>query len=217
MTTTRPKASASGENTTAEPSVNGLAWWFGWHPAKTVLGLTVAGVVVGTFVDALVLSSVVGPLAGLTVWYWGVREVNGNYEAYEDWFTAKSERAAERGVLIDDGTSHSLTSFYGESPLLIEPLDTFCVTVFTMADTSVNVNEGAEYDMRSLDGVDGGKDRELFYDQISAVESRRESGGRSRLDVRLPGSEDLVVDSNDTETVEAIVTQLRRRVREAKR
>ncbi|GAA0726157.1 hypothetical protein GCM10009060_23480 [Halorubrum trapanicum] len=199
-----------------EEDVNEIQWKLGWNPKITIIAVTVLFTIVGAAIDAVGTFFVLGILAGGAVYVWGTRTINDNYDSFLSRFISESERKGARGIEVDSANTYSLTYGMGDSPPLVEPSKTYKTNTLVVTDASVNVNKGAEFDMKSRESVAGGSNRELYYDQISAVESHQD-GRRSVLEIRTSGGDTIGVGSTNTDTVDAAMSDVRKRVREAKR
>lgn len=198
-----------------EEDVSGLRWKIGWSPWLTIIGISVLAVLIGSVADIIAPMFVLGLLAGVAIYYWGTQEVNNHYKELLQQFISESERKGARGINVDDANSYSLTYGHGDSPFFVEPSRTYETTTIIVSDTSVNVNLGAEYDMKNRSSVAGGTNRELYYDQISAVESHQD-GSRSVLEIGTSGGDNIEIGSTSTDTVDAAMRDVREKVREAK-
>lgn len=199
----------------AEMEANGLAWTAGWHPKGVILGLGVLGGVVGAAVDAIGILFALGLIAGVAVWFWGTREINGSYAGLLEDYILKSEETAARGIEVTDASTYTLTYGSTDSSLLVKPSRTYYNTSLVLTDTSANINKGSEYNMMTREGVGGGSNRELFYDQIAAVESHQ-NGDYTALQIRTSGGDSLEMESSNTDMVDKALSDLRTRVRNAK-
>ena len=199
--------------------INGFAWRIGWSPWLTVLGV----MVVMTAIAALILeegsqiggAAFIGLLAGFAIYFWGTREVNANYEELLQRFVSKTERQAARGIDVAEASTYSLTWGNGESPIFVDPSRTYFTTTLVVTGTSVNINEGAKYEMDARNSKGGGTNRELFYDQITAVDSHQD-GNYSTMEIRTAGGESIEVGSGVTETVDAAISEVRKQLRNVK-
>lgn len=198
-----------------EEDVSGIKWKLGWSPWLTIIGITILAVLIGSIVDVIGPMFILGLMAGVAVYYWGTQEVNNNYKELLTQFISESERKGARGIEVDDAESYSLTYGRGDSPFFVEPSKTYETTTIIVSDASVNVNLGAEYDMENRSSVAGGTNRELYYDQISAVESHQD-GSRSILEISTSGGDNIEIGSTNTDTVDAAMRDVRDKVREAK-
>lgn len=203
----------------AEEDVNGFAWWFGWHPGPTIIGVMVFVSVIGFMaVDGagqIIGVAVLGLIVGFVVHFWGTREVNANYKDLLIEFESKAERTAARGIEVSGAETHSLTWGSGKSPMLVNAFPTYRTSTLVVTGTSVNINEGAKFDMVGREGAGGGTNRELFYDQITAVDSHQD-GMFSKLKINTSGGESIDVGSGATETVDAAISAVRKKLREVK-
>lgn len=199
-----------------EENVSGIQWKLGWSPWLSILGVTIAFTIVGAAIDAIGMFFVIGLIGGIGVYFWGTREINDNYETLLSQFISESERKGARGIEADSANTYSLTYGLGDSPPLVEPSKTYKTNTLVVTDASANVNKGATYDMKKRSSAAGGSNRELYYDQISAVESHQD-GNRSVLEIRTSGGDTIEIGSTNTDTVDQAMSDVRKRVRKAKR
>lgn len=198
-----------------EENVNGFAWRIGWSPWLTIIGMMFIGLVIGAVIDAIAPLAGVGLLAGIAIYFYGTRVVNSNYEDLLDKFVSQTERSAARGIDVANSTTYTLTRGNGSSPIFVQASKIYTTTTLVVTGTSVNVNSGAEYQMVSRNAAKGGSNRELFYDQITAVESHQD-GNYSTLEIRTSGGESIEVGSGLTDTVDAAISEIRKRLRDVK-
>ena len=203
----------------ADEDVNGFAWRVGWSPWLTVLGITfVVTAIAAAITDEggeIGGAAFFALVAGFAVYFWGTREVNANYEELLERFVSKTERQAARGIDVAEASTYSLTWGNGESPILVKPSRTYFTTTLVVTGTSVNINEGAQYRMDKRNPKSGGTNRELFYDQITAVDSHQD-GDYSTMEIRTAGGESIEVGSGVTETVDAAISEVRKQLRKVK-
>lgn len=196
-------------------NVNNVRWKIGWSPWIVIIGVTVVFALVGVAVDRIGPFLALGILSGIITWYYGVREINAKYQSFVEQFVGESERNAKRGIDIEDAKLYNLTYNSGSSPLLVTPSDNYYNTTIVISETSINLNEGAEYDMESRSGVGGGTNKELYYDQVTGVQSHQD-GTFTELEIKTSGGESTRISSVATDTVDQIVSEVRQRVRETK-
>lgn len=203
----------------AEEDVNGIAWWIGWNFWITIIGVMLIVAMIGfmTVDEAGQIGAIAffGLLAGFAVYFWGTRVVNANYQELLSRFVSQAERNAARGIDVAEAGSYSLTWGNGKSPPFVKPSRIYRTTTLVVTGTSVNINEGAKYIMASREAGSGGTNRELFYDQITAVDSHQD-GNHSTLEIRTAGGESIEVGSGATETVDAAISAVRKRLRDVK-
>jgi len=199
----------------ADDDINGFVWRIGWSPWLTILGITILAIIVGAVIDAIAALAGVGLLLGIGVYFYGTRVVNANYEHLLDQFISETERSAARGIEVANSSTYSLTWGSGSSPIFVEPSSVYETTTLVVTGTSVNINQGAEYTMPSRGQKSGGSNMEFFYDQITAVESHQD-GTKSTLELRTSGGESLEVGSGATDTVDAAISEIRKRLRDVK-
>lgn len=195
--------------------VNNIRWKIGWSPWSVIIGITVVFTLIGAGVEEVGAFFVLGILAGVITWYWGVREINDKYRPFVKKFIGESERNAKRGIDVEDANLYNLTYNSGSSPLLVEPSDTYYNTTIVVTETSINLNKGAEYDMKSRSGVGGGTNKEIYYDQVTGVQSHQD-GAFTELEIKTSGGGSTRISSSATDTVDEVVSQVRQRVREIK-
>ncbi|MCQ4332350.1 zinc ribbon domain-containing protein [Natronomonas sp. F2-12] len=204
---------------TAEEDVNGIAWWIGWNFWITIIGITLIVATIGFMVvdqaGQIGIITFFGLLAGFGIYFWGTRVVNANYEELLNRFVSQAERSAARGIDVAEAGTYSLTRGNGKSPPFVKPSRTYRTTTLVVTGTSVNINQGAKYNMASREAGSGGTNRELFYDQITAVDSHQD-GNYSTLEIRTAGGESIEVGSGATETVDAAISAVRKRLRDVK-
>lgn len=187
----------------------------GWNPKMVIAALGVVGAVVGAAIDFTAGLLTLGLVAGAAVWFWGTREINAKYSTLLQEYVSKAEQTAAKGIEAAEATTYTLTYGDSDSPLLVKPSKTYYNTALVLTDTSANINKGSEYDMKAREGIGGGSNRELFYDQIAAVESHQD-GDYTELQIRTSGGDSLAIGSTNTETVDAALSDLRNRIRNAK-
>ncbi|APW97333.1 hypothetical protein CHINAEXTREME_05900 [Halobiforma lacisalsi AJ5] len=195
--------------------VNNIRWKIGWSPWSVIIGVTVVFTLIGAGVEEVGAFFVLGILAGVITWYWGVREINDKYRPFVKKFIGESERNAKRGIDVEDANLYNLTYNSGSSPLLVEPSDTYYNTTIVVTETSINLNKGAEYDMKSRSGVGGGTNKEIYYDQVTGVQSHQD-GAFTELEIKTSGGGSTRISSSATDTVDEVVSEVRQRVREIK-
>ncbi|MGQ3329256.1 hypothetical protein [Halorubrum sp. FL23] len=200
---------------TDDGSVNNVRWKIGWSPWAVTIGVTIVFTLIGAGVDQPGLLFVLGIFAGIITWYWGVREINANYRSFVQKFIGESERNAKRGIDLDEAKLYNLTYNSGSSPLLVKASDTYYNTTIVVSETSINLNEGAEYDMKSRSGVGGGTNKEIYYDQVTGVQSHQD-GTFTELEIKTSGGGSTRISSAATDTVDEVVSEVRQRVREIK-
>jgi len=199
----------------ADGDVNGFVWKIGWSPWLTTLGVTIIAIIVGAIIDAIAPLAGVGLLLGIGIYFYGTRVINGNYEHLLDQFISETERGAARDIEVANSSTYSLTWGVTSSPIFVEPWKVYKTTTLVVTGTSVNINQGAKYTMSSRVKKAGGTNREFFYDQITAVESHQD-GTNSTLELRTSGGESVTVGSGATDTVDAAISEIRKRLREVK-
>lgn len=196
-------------------SVNNVRWKIGWSPWRVIIGVTIAITLIGAAVERPGVFFVLGVFAGIVTWYWGVREINANYNAFLQKFIGESERNAKRGINLDEANLYNLTYYSGNSPVFVEASDKYTNTTIVVSETSINLNRGAEYDMRSRSGNGGGTNEELYYDQVTGVQSHQD-GTFTELEIKTSGGDSTRVSSAATDTVDQVVSEVRKRIREIK-
>lgn len=199
----------------ADEDINGFAWKIGWSPWLTTLGITIIAIIVGAVIKAIAPLAGVGLLLGIGIYFYGTRVVNANYEHLLNQFISESERSAARGIEVANSSTYSLTWGTASSPIFVKPSKIYKTTTLVVTGTSVNINQGAKYTMSSRAKKAGGSNREFFYDQITAVESHQD-GTTSTLELRTSGGESIEVGSGATDTVDAAISEIRKRLREVK-
>jgi len=200
---------------TDDGNVNNVRWKIGWSPWAVIIGVTIVFTLIGAGVEQVGAFFVLGILTGIITWYWGVREINGKYQSFVQKFIGESERNAKRGIDVDDAKLYNLTYNSGSSPLLVKPSDAYYNTTIVVSETSINLNKGAEYDMTSRSGVGGGTNKELYYDQVTGVQSHQD-GAFTELEIKTSGGGSTRISSAATDTVDEVVSEVRQRVREIK-
>ncbi|WP_324664309.1 hypothetical protein [Haloarcula sediminis] len=195
--------------------INGFVWKIGWSPWLTTLGVTVLAIIVGAVVKAIAPLAGVGLLLGVGIYFYGTRVINANYEHLLDQFISETERGAARDIDVANSSTYSLTWGVTSSPIFVEPWKVYKTTTLVVTGTSVNINQGAKYTMSSRAKKAGGTNREFFYDQITAVESHQD-GTHSTLELRTSGGESIEVGSGATDTVDAAISEIRKRLRDVK-
>ncbi|WP_128903745.1 coiled-coil domain-containing protein [Halorubrum amylolyticum] len=200
---------------TDDGSVNNVRWKIGWSPWAVIIGVTIVFTLIGAGVEQVGPFFVLGILTGIVTWYWGVREINAKYKSFVQKFIGESERNAKRGIDLEDAKLYNLTYNSGSSPLLVKPSDMYFNTTIVVSDTSINLNEGAKYDMTSRSGVGGGTNKEIYYDQVTGVQSHQD-GTFTELEIKTSGGDSTRISSIATDTVDEVVSEVRQRVREIK-
>ncbi|MHC3438627.1 hypothetical protein ACYJ1Y_11135 [Natrialbaceae archaeon A-gly3] len=195
--------------------VNNLRWRIGWSPWLVVIGVTVLFSIVGAAAEEIGAFFILGLLAGMIVWYWGVREINEKYHDFVQKFVGEAERNARRMVEIDDANLYNLTYGSGNSPPLVKASDTYTNTTIVVMPNSININEGAEYDMEVRDTTTGGTNDEIYYDQVTNVRSHQ-NGVYTVLEISTSGGDAIEITSNDTDTVDEVVSEVREGIRRSK-
>lgn len=199
----------------ADEDINGFVWKIGWSPWLTTLGVTIIAIIVGAVIKAIAPLAGVGLLLGIGIYFYGTRVVNANYEHLLNQFISESERSAARGIEVANSSTYSLTWGTASSPIFVKPSKIYKTTTLVVTGTSVNINQGAKYTMSSREKKAGGSNREFFYDQITSVESHQD-GTRSTLELRTSGGESIEVGSGATDTVDAAISEIRKRLRDVK-
>ncbi|WP_200531143.1 hypothetical protein [Halorubrum sp. LN27] len=200
---------------TDDGNVNNVRWKIGWSPWSIIIGTTVVFSLIGAGVNEAGIFFVLGILSGMIAWYWGVREINAKYQSFVQKFIGESERNAKRGIDLEEAKLYNLTYNSGSSPLLVKPADTYYNTTIVVSETSINLNKGAEYDMKSRSGVGGGTNKEIYYDQVTGVQSHQD-GAFTELEIKTSGGGSTRISSAATDTVDEVVSEVRQRVREIK-
>jgi hypothetical protein len=171
---------------------------------------------IGVVADAIFVAILLGLLAGVVVWYYGVQEINRNYTPYVQQFLSETERAAERTIHAEDLSTYSFLHSTGKSPPFVEPADRYYATILNITAKSVTVTEDAEYDLVAREQVGRGRRHELFYDQITAVESYQDSEQQNTLEIRTADAGSITVRSTDEAKIKDGASRLRQHVRDAK-
>lgn len=192
--------------------INGIAWMAGWNPKLVIAGTAVLGLMIGTGVDAIMPLLVVGIAAGIGIWFWGTKEINSKYQYLLDEFVEVTEEIASDPDVDDTFT---LVRYSGSSPPLVEPHENYHASHLALTDVDVKINQGAEYNMKRRDGAGGGSNKTLFYDQIENIETEETNDYTVlRMDT---GNNDIVIGSTNLDIVTSAESELRQRMRQARR
>jgi len=217
-----PPASDASAGTHQSPtdsgqSIDDTRWKIGWSPGVTVIGALIAGAVIGVLIDAPAIMAVLGLVAGLAVWLWGQREVNENYRTLLENFRDASRLKVERSIGgLNVSSMHTFISSSGGSPMLIEPARAYSATHMLFGDTSVVINREYEYDIKERRTLQGGEQRELFYDQISNVKTDSYANF-AELDITLSSGDRETIRSLNPSGLDDVKSDLQRRMRTARR
>lgn len=195
---------------------NTLRWKLGWSPWLVIGSIVLVSTIVGVVLEATGWFLILGLAAGFGTWYWGVVEINDSYRPYIEGFLSRSAQNAKRGIDVEDGDLYNLTYTSGQSPPLVEPDDTYSNTTIVVTETSINLNKGATYDMKSRSGSGGGTNEEIYYDQVTGVQSHQ-GGNVTELEIQMSGGNSTKIRSNKTDTVDSVVSDVRQRVRKLKK
>lgn len=98
---------------------NGLAWWVGWRPKRTIIVLFFIGLILGIAFDSIVFLSFIGMVAAVGLWGWGVSVINTNFIPLRDEFFESSRSQAENTLGFDPEEtqdSYNLRLGVGNSP-----------------------------------------------------------------------------------------------------
>ncbi|WP_408960442.1 hypothetical protein [Natrinema sp. 74] len=99
--------------------------------------------------------------------------------------------------------------------MLVEPASAYENTTIVLTETSISLYGGAEYDMKSRSGRDGGDTSEIYYDQLTGVRSKQERDV-TELEIQTSGGDSTRITSYATDTVDELVSEIRHRIRELK-
>lgn len=197
--------------------IDDTRWKIGWSPLLVIFPLTLIGALIGWNTDNLVVFSAAGLLAGLGIWYLGVQEVNSKYPPLlDDFQDTTRKRVADETGGITVNSMYTFVSPMGDSPPLIKPAKTYSVAHLIFGDTSLLINKAFQYDMENRTTYRGGEQSELFYDQISNVQSENYSN-YATLQVSLSSGEIAEIPSRDPQSVEAVKSELQENIRAARR
>ncbi|NHN61082.1 MULTISPECIES: HEAT repeat domain-containing protein [Halorussus] len=198
-------------------TINGTRWTIGWSPKQVIVGFLIGGVVVGAMAEAVGAFAFVGLLAGVGTWLWGRSEVNSKYLSLLEDFRDGSRRQIERETGgMEVSSAHTFVSASGDSPALIEPARTYRTAHLLFGDTSIVVNRQYEFDMKERTQRKGGKQQEVFYDQISNVQSE-DYKNYAELQISLSSGDTEHIRGRDTAGIDEVKSDLQQKMRDARR
>lgn len=201
----------------ASIQIHDTKWKIGWNPLLFVFFPILIGAVIGWQVDNLLLFLIGGAIAGLVIWYLGAQEVNEKYRVLlEEFRDTTRNRVADETGGINVNSMYTFVSPVGESPMLLEPAETYVTSHLIFGDTSLLINEEFQYDMEDRTTFRGGQQSELFYDQISNVQSENYSN-YATLQVSLSSGQIKEIPSRDPRSVEEVKAELQEHIRAARR
>jgi hypothetical protein len=208
---------------TAEPEVNGIAWWFGWHPLITVgiVGIlfVIIGVVIGIGLEGVFVLFVLGTMIGTGVWYWGVKEINDKYTGTREAFFGRSAKRAENRLGIDKSEiigTFDFRSHHGGSPFLVKPSKFYRSDHLIFSDVSVSVDKDSVYNMKERTSSSTGTTKNVYYDNIETITTNDE-GHQTYLKIVTSRGENLRAATVDQSVAEEAQGTLRSKMREVKR
>ncbi|MFC6955198.1 hypothetical protein [Halorubellus litoreus] len=208
-----PSTSTSLNN----PSVNGWRWKIGWQPKKIIVGLTILGAIVGAMLEYIGQFAFFGLVVGVLVWFWGRGEVNAKYMSLIQDFRDQTRSKVERetgGMSLS--SAHTFIGGHGSSPIFIEPSKKYKASHLLFGDTSVVINRQYHYKMPPRDTTQGGKQQEVFYDQIANVQSE-DFANYAELQISLSSGQTERIKGRDTSGINAVKRDLQQKMREARR
>ncbi len=208
-----PSTSTSLNN----PTVNGWRWKIGWQPKKIIIGLTIIGAIVGAMLEYIGEFAFLGLVVGVFVWFWGRGEVNAKYLSLIQDFRDQTRSKVERetgGMSLS--SAHTFIGGHGSSPLFIEPSKKYKASHLLFGDTSVVINRQYHYKMPPRDTTQGGKQQEVFYDQIANVQSE-DFANYAELQISLSSGQTERIKGRDTSGIDAVKRDLQQKMREARR
>ncbi|WP_115863436.1 HEAT repeat domain-containing protein [Halorussus litoreus] len=204
-------------------AINGTRWKIGWSPKLVIISLLVVGFIVGAMAGGEEPAKVAGQLGivgligGTAVWLWGRHEVNAKYTTLLEDFRDSSRKQVERetgGMTVS--SAHTFISAVGSSPMGIEPARKYSTAHLLFGDTSVVVNRQYKYDMKERTQRKGGKQQEVFYDQISNVQSE-DYNNYAELEISLSSGDTERIRGRDTAGINRVKSDLQQKMREARR
>ena len=198
-------------------SVDGNAWKVGWRPKLIIILGLILGGVVGALIDSPGMFAFIGMVAGIGVWLWGRSEVNGNYNTLLENFRDSTQSKVEESTGgLDVHSVHSFIAGAGDGPPLIEPSPKYTASHLLFGETSLVINREFEYNMKDRTTVRGGEQSELFYDQISGVQSENYSNYAELIITRSDGGKE-VLRSMDPSGVNDVKSDLQQKMRESRK
>lgn len=214
-----PLVSAISRNTSV-PDVNTVAWWIGWHPLAiiSIFTLIPLALLVTLEIDTFELA-VLGPLIGMVVWYWGVREINTNYKGFRSAFFGCSAKRAEDRLAIDESEvidTFNFRSHTGSSPPLVEPSEFYRADHLILSDVSVSVDKGSRFDMKDRAAASTGTTKNIYYDNIETITTNDE-GNITNLKIVTSSGDDLQAVTVDQNVAEQAQGRLRSEMRDVRR
>lgn len=210
---TSPSTATSLNN----PAVNGWRWKIGWQPKKIIVGLMILGAIVGAMLDYIGQFAFLGLVVGVLVWFWGRAEVNAKYMSLLQDFRDQTRSKVERetgGMSLS--SAHTFIGGHGSSPLFIEPSKKYKASHLLFGDTSVVINRQYHYKMPGRDTTQGGKQQEVFYDQIANVQSE-DFANYAELQISLSSGQTERIKGRDTSGINAVKRDLQQKMRDARR
>lgn len=85
-----------------------------------------------------------------------------------------------------------------------------------LSDVSVSVNRGSTYDMKRREKSETGTTTEIYYDNIETIKSDNK-GHYTELIIKTSAGDDIEARSSDKGPVESAESDLRNRMRKARR
>lgn len=192
-------------------AVNETAWKTGWNTYPVIVLSTVLAGGLGAQADLPSLL-VVGFVGGVAVSWWGIAEINRNYDSLIEGFLSDTRRrVSERAdVSSDDVLVFSYTQ--GSGPLGVDAPRRVYASVIVPGDEAIHVTKGVEYDVESRSVAKGGVEKEYYYDRIASVGSRK-VGAQRALELTVTDGDDIRIQSGQTDVEDEVAT-IKRRMRE---
>jgi RNA polymerase subunit RPABC4/transcription elongation factor Spt4 len=211
------ESSPSTSTSLNNPTVNGWRWKIGWQPKKIIVGLTIFGAIVGAMLEYIGQFAFFGLVVGVLVWFWGRGEVNAKYLSLIQDFRDETRSKVERetgGMALS--SAHTFIGGHSGSPLFIEPSKKYKASHLLFGDTSVVINRQYHYEMPGRDTTQGGKQQEVFYDQIANVQSE-DFANYAELQISLSSGQTERIKGRDTSGINGVKRDLQQKMRDARR
>jgi hypothetical protein len=210
-------ASPSTSTSLNNPAVNDWRWKVGWQPKKIIVGLTILGGIVGAMLEYVGQFAFFGLVVGVLVWFWGRGEVNAKYMSLIQDFRDETRSKVERetgGMSLS--SAHTFIGGHGSSPIFIEPSKKYKASHLLFGDTSVVINRQYHYKMPQRSTTQGGKQQEVFYDQIANVQSE-DFANYAELQISLSSGQTERIKGRDTAGINGVKRDLQQKMRDARR
>lgn len=203
----------------SDQGINDLAWKFGWNPIIPGLIGAVVGAVVYYQTESPQVSAVLGLVVLVGLWYWGIQEVNNNYQHLRNDFYERSIARSEEKIGLDQSEIldvFNFRSFYGGSPPFIEPVKQYQFDHMALTDVSTSVDIGSLYDMEERSEKNTGTINEIYYDNIENIRTNDE-GLNTDIIIKVSAGDPIVTATSDKGEAEQAQRVLRDKMREVRR